>query len=201
MGVPRRFLGSDNDLFIRRQVYDTGDALEVDELTMSDIERRRVYFEDVLALTYHRYRGVLVPVLAGFVAGIFVLSSIPLFREETWGGALVFLVFAAPFAAILATRLILGVDCITVFGRRSSARMTFLFRKGRARELWAVLLERIAARQAELAAELAPPPPPAPPEPQLPPPLPEAGLAPPGLPPLPPVPGPEANAPPLPPGP
>jgi len=56
--------------------------------------------------------------------------------------------------------LALGVDCVTVFGKRSLAQMAFSLRKARARAVLMLLRERVQEaqeRERRRAAESAPP--------------------------------------------
>jgi hypothetical protein len=172
----RRFLAREFVSGTQFRVYQRDDALEVDELTYSEGERARVYFDDVLLLTYHRRYGTAFLVFTAIFGLLFVSIALAfLFSSDADArnvGGTLFLVLAAPFVTSFILRLIFRVDVITVYGRRTFARMNFHWRKARARQVYAELSEKIAASQAELAraqADAAPKPAPAP-EPPPPPP-------------------------------
>jgi uncharacterized membrane protein len=181
MATPRTYLGRDQNLGAAVRVYMLPDALEIDELTFVEIERTRVYFDDILAITYHRAVSVLLLVLMGVMGGIFSAIALVQLAQKEIVGATVLLIFGAPFLLIFFAHLILKTDVITVFGRRTMARLRFPVRKGRARRIYRELAQKIQAAQ-EAAAAAQPPPPP-PPEPDIPmPPLPPAAEPPPAAP-------------------
>jgi hypothetical protein len=176
MTTPRVYLGRDQNMAGMVRVYLLPDALEVDETTFIEIERTRVYFDDVLAITYHRaYNWVLLAILGGF-GTLFALIGATVLANDQPGGAAALFVFAAPFLLICVVHLILKTDIITVFGRRTMARMRFSIRKGRARQVHQQLIAKVRAHQAALAAAQPKPPPPA--EPELPPGPPLPGVEP-----------------------
>lgn len=160
----RRFLGRDFSFSSFRRVYEIPDGLEVDEDTFTEIERTRVYFDDVLAITYHRYVGRVFMIVAGLLAAFFAALAVLIGIEAPAGGLVFFAVFGSPFLIAMAVRGTLGVDVITVYGRRTLARVRFGFRKARAREVFEGLAARIRARQEEVSNSLAPPAPPPPPD-------------------------------------
>jgi hypothetical protein len=166
----REYLGTDHASFVRRKVFLLVDALETDELLFIRIERTRVYFDDVLAVTYHKERGVLFLVFTGIMALFWGIPAAAGFAKGDDGGhvAGVFLgVLALLFGLAFVLRLTLQVDVISVFGRRTNSRMRFWLRKERAREIYTRLVDQIRARQQKAAASL--PPPPAPPDVPVPP--------------------------------
>lgn len=183
MAARREFLSAYATLGTREKVYAVADALEIDEYAVGEIERRRVFFDDVLALTRHRYRGLGFTLFTGFAGTVFLLIALGLTKEEAVGGVVTMLIFASIFYLALLVRLVFGVDVIVVYGRRSSARLRFSLRKGKAERVFQRLRRRIrevqdaaaAARAAEApppAVEpvLAPPPEAVPPSPEVPPP-------------------------------
>lgn len=172
MATPRKYLGRDQNLGAAIRVYLLQDAIEIDELTFVEIERTRVYFDDILAITYHRSVSVLFLVLMGVVGGIPLMSGLYLLTQNQTAGAVAFLVMAAPWLAFFLVHLLLRTDVITVFGRRTMARMRFQFRKGRARAVYAELTEKVRIAQEAIRAAQPPPPAPAAPEMPLPPPIP-----------------------------
>jgi hypothetical protein len=181
----RRFLGRDSEssgvhivallflgplvllMSLRRKVFLVDGALEVDEDLNYDIERRRVYFDDVLAITYHRVLGGLHVGALAFCMVVFGLAALGFWSEDELVAAGVFLGIAAVFLALAIVRLILGIDVITVYGRRTRARMKFGWAKARARRTFQELVDLVRARQSEAAQAIAPaPPPPMPPGPE-----------------------------------
>jgi hypothetical protein len=58
------------------------------------------------------------------------------------------LVLGVPFTIGFVLHLALGVDYVTVFGKRSLAQMAFSLRKARAREVFLLLCERVQEAQA-----------------------------------------------------
>jgi len=167
----RRRIGSWNDVATRQVVYETDLGVEVDELDHFEIIRRRVFFDDVLLVTYHKEVGPsFVVMMAIFTAGFIALAFVS--RE--------LVPLASSFAALAALTLILGVarlmmkvDVITIFGRRSKAAIRYAYRKAFARRIFENICANAAAAQQRRAEELASIEPPAPvveEEPPLPPP-------------------------------
>jgi hypothetical protein len=173
MAVPRKYLGRDQNLGAAIRVYLLPDAIEIDELTFVEIERTRVYFDDILAITYHRAVNLLFLILMGLVGGIFSSIALYLLTQDQAAGAAGLLAMASPFLLFFVVHLVLRTDVITVFGRRTMARMRFSVRKGRARRVYEEITEKVRVAQDAIRAAQ-PPPPAAAPEIPLPPPPPVA---------------------------
>jgi hypothetical protein len=167
---PRTFLGGEKSLGGTRRVYEIEDGLEVDENSFVEIERTRVYFDDVVGITYHQQMGG--PFLVAMALFVFLFAGLALIaglNEPGMGIAIMFLCFAVPFVVVFILRLALKVDVITIFGQRTMARMNFDFRKQRARDIYRDLTQKIRACQEKAAAAVPKPPPPPAPDVPLPP--------------------------------
>ncbi|HYH47320.1 MAG TPA: hypothetical protein VEG34_16690, partial [Thermoanaerobaculia bacterium] len=68
---PRRYLGRAQSLSERVRTYWTAEALEVDRADNYEIRRRRVFFDEILLVTLHNTRGVLVAILPLCLALLF----------------------------------------------------------------------------------------------------------------------------------
>ena len=134
------------------RVYMLPDSLEIDEITFVEIERTRVYFDDVLAVTYHRAVSLPFAILMGLVGGILGAIGLVVLTQKEPVGAIVVLAFAAPFLISFILHLVLKTDFVTVFGRRTLARMRFRVRKARAREVYETLTAKIRVAQEAAAA-------------------------------------------------
>jgi len=165
--MARTYLGGEPNLGGYRRVFEIEGALEIDENNFTQIERTRVYFDDVLGITIHQQIGmaflIVTGVLAVFLGAIAVIIAV----DGPPEGALVMAFFALPFAVAFFLRILLKVDIITVYGKRTKASIRFGFRKARARMIYNDLAAKIRARQSKALAEQ--PPPPAPAAPELPP--------------------------------
>ena len=164
MAAPRKYLGRDQNMAGIIRVYLLPDSLEIDETTFAEIERTRVFFDDVLAVTYHRAVSLGFAIVMGLAGGIFGAIGLVLVLQKEWAGAISVLVMASPFLLTFCAHLILKTDFITVFGRRTLARMRFRVRKARAREVYQELTDKIRIAQAAAAAAQPSPPPPKAPE-------------------------------------
>ncbi|MBI2932720.1 MAG: hypothetical protein HYY16_13820 [Planctomycetes bacterium] len=152
----RTRIGAEAGFAWRRRVYLAQDALEIDEIGPAVIERRRVYFDDVLAMTYHRRISVAALILFALCAVLCVFIAILTFGGDAAVVGAVCLVIAAFFATGFVVHLLLRTDVITIYGRRTMARLTFTVRKARARRIFQDLVARIRARQAQMAASAPP---------------------------------------------
>jgi hypothetical protein len=166
--MARFFLGNEPSIGGYRRVFEIEGALEIDENNFTQIERTRVYFDDVLGMTYHKELG------PGFLIGTGLGSLILVFGlilaasdSDLLPVGITFVVLGAPFTIAFLLRLILKLDVITVYGRRTKATLKYGFRKGFARELYTTLAAKIRHRQERALA--AQPKPAAPPPPELPP--------------------------------
>jgi hypothetical protein len=138
----RTLLGTWRDLGTSQRVYETADAVEVDESTGFVGTRRRVFYDEVLLVTYHRSIGWSMAVLAAVVASMIALAAGIAALAARPGPAVVIFLFTLPFVAFIIARLAVKMDCITIHGRRSRARVCFWLRKGRSRRAF----QRICAR-------------------------------------------------------
>jgi hypothetical protein len=136
--TPRRtYLGGRRGGLADIRVYRVADALEIDEGEGLRIRRRRVLFDEILLVTYHRQFGwpfvVIWSVLLalGSTAAVIVGAT-----EGRLAGAIVCSVLALPFLVLLSLWLTLRLDVVTVYGKRGRAQMRFWWRKRRAREVY-----------------------------------------------------------------
>jgi uncharacterized integral membrane protein len=137
----RKLLGKSRTFGSRALVYQGLDALEIEVNEQYDVVEKRVLFEDVLMVTIHREKGMVYLVLTGMMAAFFLGIGILIVSVsvDAWPAAIVFGVFGFPFLLAFLTRLMLGVDIVTVFGRRSKADLRFALRKQRAREVYGTI--------------------------------------------------------------
>ena len=146
MADRRTQLGREYRLAGRSYVFLTADAVEVDDLDGFDVVRTRVLLDDVMQLTLHKRPpwGLFWTGLLGlaFFASLAAVSPLS-------GRGWLYLVpaFVAMLGALLL-RVVFGVHYVTVFGRRSKARMAFYMRGRKARAVFDLLVERVTQRQA-----------------------------------------------------
>lgn len=167
MNGRRTRIGRFSDVASRQTVYQTAEGLEVDEVEHFTIARKRVYFDDVLLVTRHRALGIPFVVTMLAVALFWIFLGLVLRTARELDGALLCFGVALPFLLAMVLRLVLKVDIVTIFGRRSKAAMKFTFRKGYARRKFEEICSLVAQAQERVAAE-APAPPPAVAEPEYP---------------------------------
>lgn len=164
---PRRYLGRALSLGERVRTYWTDEALEVDRIDNYEIRRRRVFFDEILLVTLHTTRGFLISILPLFLALLFMVMALAASDEPAASTA--FWVVAAFFAALALGAALTPVWVVTVYGKRTRARMHYRLRQAKAREVYAEICRAAADAQRALAARLAGS---EAPEPPLPPPLP-----------------------------
>jgi hypothetical protein len=144
---PRILLGKLPNLGDREYVYRCDDALEVDQVDGYEVETKRVFFSDVELVTWHQRYSAAGLWIGGVstVVGL-VLWLLMAMSDETagWVG---FWFFFLPNVPVLLWFL-WPYWYVTVFGRRTSARMRWHFRRQRSREVFEQLARDIGAYQA-----------------------------------------------------
>lgn len=146
----RKRIGRTTTLGSRETIYQTADGIEIDSAEQFELIRRRVLFEDVRLVTFHRRRGIAFLLVTGIFATFFIgfgglIASIG--GSESLTAMAIFFAMALPFVIAFFIRLTFGVDIITVFGRRSKATIRYAIRKQRARELYGEICARARAAQ------------------------------------------------------
>jgi hypothetical protein len=164
---PRRdFVGDYRGLAERTRVFRTPEALEVDTSDHYEIRRRRVFYDEVLLVTLHQGRsgGVypLLLVLGALTVALFIAVAEDPLWDRIFQGLTAFFVLAA------AASFFLPAWTVTVYGRRTRARVRFRLREGKARTVYAEICRAVAAAQqrsvetvSSVIPDLPEPPPPA----------------------------------------
>lgn len=138
----RTLLGTWTDIGTWQRVYETAEAVEVDESNGFLGTRRRVFYDEVLLVTHHSAIGWAMAVLAAVVASLIAFAAgIAALAGQPKATVVIFL-FTLPPVAFIIARLAVKMDCVTIYGRRSRARVCFWLRKGRSRSAF----QRICAR-------------------------------------------------------
>jgi len=153
--VARKLLGTTSNFVSRTRVYLTDGAVEIDEIEGYIGTRKRVLFDEVLLVTLDRRRRATSLVLWLAMALLLSMTIVTLGLARRTAPPdldarpflLVALVFALPFLIGFVLHLALGVDYVTVFGKRSLAQMAFWLRKARARDVFVLLRERVQEAQ------------------------------------------------------
>jgi hypothetical protein len=161
--VKRKLLGRNTGVMLRETVYETADAIECESHEGYEVTRRRVLFEEVLLVTMHREVGLPYVITMGGAAMIF--GGVAFFARAEPAFAITFGIFALPFFIGCVIRLVLKLDYVSVFGRRSKAAVRFSLRKRRAREVYGRICSRTLEVQRAMAErqttiDVAPPLPP-----------------------------------------
>lgn len=157
MTPARKRIGRNNALASRETIYETADGLETESVEHYDITRKRVLYEDVQLVTYHRELGFWFVLLNVLVSAFFLALAITIVAvtRKNMILAVIWLAMAAPSLIALTIRLLLRVDVVTIFGRRSKATLRFSFRKKRAREIYGQICARVRQVQRGLEREVA----------------------------------------------
>lgn len=148
----RTRLGSANSLAERVGVYRTERWLEVDRQDYTDVERRRIPFAEILLVTLHAQTGGVWAWVAAGLAALFAALAAVLADEAgllyTLGS------FAFLFGLVAGLSFVVPTWTVTVYGKRTAARIVFRLRGGKARTVY----EEIGrlAREARQAAETEP---------------------------------------------
>jgi len=146
----RRLLGTYSYLGGRSRVYRTAEAFEVDEVDHGHVTRKRVFFDDVVAVTHHRFIGWVFPTLTALGVAFFTLLTAVLAAKggsDLWVALSCFGAPAVLFLTAFVLRLALQVDVVTVYGRRTKVELHFWFLKARARETFQDACRRVREAQ------------------------------------------------------
>lgn len=149
----RTRIGRNNGLATRQVIYRTPAGIEVDELDHFEVMRKRVFYDDVLLVTYHRQPS---PGFVVFMALLLILFAMLAYVAKDVPPLAMTLAAIAALAMILGTaRLLMQVDVVSVFGRRSKAAIRYPYRKAFARQMFNEICANVAAAQRRLAREIA----------------------------------------------
>jgi len=154
----RILIGRSTSLTGREAIWQIPDGLEIQSKENYEIARRRVLFEDIIFVTYHRQYGAAYLVLTGLTALFFITISVAIIAGagfESWPVTIPFMILGIPALVAFSLRLMFRLDVITVFGKRTKASIRFRLRKKRAREMYAHIVAAVRNAQAELAREIA----------------------------------------------
>ena len=150
----RKLLSRSATMASRVAVYESADGLDVESTEHYEVFRRRVLFEDVLLVTYHREMGWGFIAAHAFIALVFFLIGGTIFAANaSVVAAAIFAAIGIPSLALILARVALKVDVVTVFGRRSKATIRFPWRKRRAREAYGRICSRVRQVQQQVGAE------------------------------------------------
>ena len=147
MPVKRRLMARSSGLVSRQRVYQIPDGLEVDEIDHYEVRRSRVLFDDVILVTWHRHRGFWFLFVIGMFAAALAASAFLIGRTEAGIGWIFFACTGGPLLLVFILRLVIGIDEVNVYSRRSQARLRFFFRKARARALMGEITATVRRRQ------------------------------------------------------
>ena len=144
----RTLLGRVPNLGDREYVYRCDDALEVDAVDGYDVETKRVFFSDVEMITWHTRYSVGGLWIGGVSAalGLVICLLVALGSGDSTAGWVTFWIFFVPNLPVLAWFL-WPYAHVTVYGRRSVARMRWHFRREHSRRVFTELAREIRAWQ------------------------------------------------------
>jgi hypothetical protein len=139
----------------RSVAYQIADGIEVESRQNFEVVRRRVFFDDVLMVTTHHEMTPLYLGAMALIGLFFIFIGIVLVNTDLKiAGYVFFAIGAVPMIAFLL-RLSLGLEVVTVIGRRSKAAMRFRGRSSRAREVYGALCNAVRDAHRRLEREYA----------------------------------------------
>jgi len=150
----RERLGWRSGFSYRESVYRTRDCFEIDDVEGYEVTRKRVFYDDVVLVTRHRFVPWVPMVLASVFAVFFALFAIGL-RSEGRVAAFVFFVLTLALVALVVALIAAGGEVVTIQGKRTQARMDFVLRRGKAAEVYRRACRLARERQERIARQAA----------------------------------------------
>ncbi|HWM90867.1 MAG TPA: hypothetical protein VN493_08880 [Thermoanaerobaculia bacterium] len=172
----RRYLGRAQSLAERVRTYRTDEALEIDQADNYEIRRRRVFFDEILLVTLHSTRGGVLPWVPLILMLPVLFISLIVAAAEGVDSALPVGIPVLILLLLSGLLFLTPLWVVTVYGKRTRARMHFRMRQAKAREVYAEICRAASDAQRTAATRLAAE---APAPPPLPPPLPLSDSEPP----------------------
>jgi hypothetical protein len=152
MPLRRTLLGRATDFSGRQRVYEARDALEVDDFEGYAGQRRRVFYDEVLLVARHRRVGWPLALSALMLAFFVAMLAVVLALASQVTAALVMgLGLGLPLLAFAVVRMAVKMHVVTVYGRRSQARVQFWMQGRRATQAFQRVCARVRQAQEQAA--------------------------------------------------
>ena len=151
----RERLGRRTAFSHRELVYRARDCFEIDEVEGYDVTRKRVFYDDVVLVTRHRFVPWAPLILTGLIAVVAGLLAFGLSREMGRVAGFTFFVITVALVVLAVLLAAVGGEAVTIQGKRTQARMDFVLRRGRAAEVYARACRLARERQQRLARGIA----------------------------------------------
>jgi hypothetical protein len=151
-------IGRSSSLVGREAIWQLPDGFEIQSKENYEVVRRRVLYEDIVFVTFHRQYGAAYLLVTGLLALLFLTIAIAILGGaglKTWPATIPFFIVGLPALIGFSLRLMFRVDVITVFGKRTKASIKFRLRKKRARDAYAQIVAAVRGAQERMAREIA----------------------------------------------
>jgi hypothetical protein len=152
----RERLGGRSRFTSREYVYRTRDCFEIDDVEGYEVTRKRVFYDDVVLVTRHRFVPWTPVVLGVVFAGLLGLFALGLLSEARIASFVLFVVTLLLLLLVVLLFTVAGT-VVTIQGKRTQARMEFILRPGRAAEVYRRACRLVRERQERLARQAARP--------------------------------------------
>jgi hypothetical protein len=144
----RSLIGTRRGWGISQRVYRTQDYLEVEDVEGYDVRLSRVFYDEIMLVTCHRFlawlsliTGGLGTVCFGCAVALIIVFHGP--KSAALGSVIAMLLSIAACVLYGTYR----VEAVTVYGRRTRACMHFWMRSGKAREAYDLVCRLALAKQ------------------------------------------------------
>jgi hypothetical protein len=154
----RKLIGKSSSFMGREAVWQMSEGFEIQSKERFEVERKRVLFEEILFVTYHRTYGAVYLIVTGVFALLFFMIAFVIVAAagfDAWPFGLAFALIGLPALIAFMLRLMFRLDVITVFGKRTKASIRFRLRKKRAREVYAQITSTVRVAQERMRREIA----------------------------------------------
>ena len=141
----RVLLGRLNTLAERVRVYRTEDGLEVDRYDYGEVRRQRLPFAEVRLVTLHSRTGGALAWVAAATA--LLLAGLAALLQSVPPALYAFAGVAFAVGLVAGASFVVPTWTVTVYGRRTAARLAFRLREEKARRTFAELGRQVSEAQ------------------------------------------------------
>jgi predicted alpha/beta hydrolase len=151
----RVLLGTRRGFMRQQRTYRAADYLEIDNIEGHEVRRRRIFYDEILMVTFHSALGWAAIVMTGMVAAFFGLLGLAVHGASRLAAGIVFAAVCIPLMVFLILRSVMPDEVVTVFGKRTRTQMRFWTRTARPREIYGLICRLAREHQARVARQSA----------------------------------------------